>query len=46
MGGAEVRYLLDSSVWLMSALREQVLPADIREIIGDPDETLGLSIFS
>ena len=41
-----MRYLLDSSVWLMSALREQVLPADIQEIIGDADETLGLSIFS
>jgi PIN domain nuclease of toxin-antitoxin system len=46
MGGDEVRYLLDTSVWLMSALREQVLPADIQEIIGTPDETLGLSIFS
>ena len=46
MGGDEVRYLLDSSVWLMSALREQVLPDDIQEIIGDVDETLGLSIFS
>ncbi len=45
MGGNEVRYLLDTSVWLMSALREQVLPADIQEIIGAPDETLGLSIF-
>jgi PIN domain nuclease of toxin-antitoxin system len=46
MGGDEVRYLLDSSVWLMSALREQVLPDDIQEIIGDVDETLALSIFS
>ena len=41
-----MKYLVDTSVWLMSALREQVLPADIRKIIGDPDETLGLSIFS
>jgi PIN domain nuclease of toxin-antitoxin system len=41
-----VRYLLDSSVWLMSALREQVLPADIRKIVGNIDEKLGLSIFS
>src|SRR5205085_853710 len=46
MGGDEVRHLLDSSVWLMSALREQVLPADIQEIVGDADETVGLSIFS
>ena len=41
-----MKYLLDSSVWLMSALREHVLPEDIREIIGNADETLGLSIFS
>ncbi len=46
MGGDEVRYLLDTSVWLMSALREQVLPAGIRRIVGNADETLGLSIFS
>lgn len=46
MGGDEVRYLLDTGAWLMSALRPQVLPADIQEIIGAPDETLGLSIFS
>jgi PIN domain nuclease of toxin-antitoxin system len=46
MGGDEVRYLLDSSVWLMSALREQVLPDNIQKIVGDADETLGLSIFS
>jgi PIN domain nuclease of toxin-antitoxin system len=46
MGGDEVRYLLDSSVWLMGALREQVLPDNIRKILGDADETLGLSIFS
>jgi len=41
-----VRYLLDSSVWLMSALRDQVLPEDIREIVGDAGEPLGLSVFS
>ena len=41
-----MRYLLDSSVWLMSALREQVLPEDIQEIVSNADETLGLSIFS
>jgi PIN domain nuclease of toxin-antitoxin system len=46
MGGHEVRYLLDSSVWLMSALREQALPTDIQKIVGDADEVLGLSIFS
>src|SRR5438045_1062850 len=46
MGGHEVRYLLDSSVWMMGALRENVLPADIKKIVDNADETLGLSIFS
>jgi len=46
MGGVEVTYLLDSSVWLMSALRGDVLPDDIQEIVGNAGETLGLSIFS
>jgi PIN domain nuclease of toxin-antitoxin system len=46
MGGAEVRYLLDTSAWMMSALREQVLPEEIQRIVGDTNETLGLSIFS
>lgn len=46
MGGDEVTYLLDTSVWLMSALRPQVLPHEIEEIIADTGETLGLSIFS
>lgn len=41
-----MRYLLDSSVWLLSALREDALPADIQKIIGDADEMLGLSVFS
>ena len=41
-----MRYLLDSSVWMMSSLREQVLPPNIQKIVGDADETLGLSIFS
>lgn len=30
----------------MSALRDQVLPGDIRKIVGDANEVLGLSIFS
>ena len=46
MGGDEVKFLINTGVWLMSALRENVLPAPIRKIVGDPDETLGLSIFS
>lgn len=39
-------FLLDTSAWLMSALREAALPGEIRKIIGDPDEMLGLSVFS
>ncbi len=46
MGGDEVRYLLDSSVWMMSSLRQEVLPADIQKVLDDADEKLGLSIFS
>ncbi|MDQ6632727.1 MAG: type II toxin-antitoxin system VapC family toxin [Verrucomicrobiota bacterium] len=46
MGGDEVKYLLDSSVWIMSSLREQVLPSDIQKIVGDANEVLGLSVFS
>lgn len=41
-----MRYLLDTSVWLRSALREQVLPSHIRSIVGDVHEALALSIFS
>jgi PIN domain nuclease of toxin-antitoxin system len=41
-----VRYLLDSSVWMRSALNPDTLPADIRKIVGDAEEMLGLSIFS
>ncbi len=46
MGGGQVRYMLDSSVWLRSALTPHTLPTAIQKIVGDPDETLGLSIFS
>ena len=41
-----MKYLLDTSVWLMSALRGQVLPAAVQELVGDADESLGLSVFS
>ena len=46
MGGDEVRYLLDTSAWMRSALNPDTLPAAIRAFIADPDELLGLSIFS
>jgi PIN domain nuclease of toxin-antitoxin system len=44
--GDEMRYLLDSSVWMRSALQGHTLPAGIRKIVGNPEEILGLSIFS
>ena len=40
-----MRYLLGTGVWFMSALRGEVLPVDIREIIRDPGEGLGLSVL-
>lgn len=46
MGGNEVRYLLDSSVWLMGALRGKVLPVAIQKLLSDTNQPLGLSIFS
>ena len=41
-----MRYLLDSSVWIRSALQAQTLPTEIKRIVGNPEEILGLSIFS
>ena len=41
-----MRYLLDSSAWMRSALSPDTLPAAIRILLEDPDETLGLSVFS
>ena len=41
-----MKYLLDSGVWMMSALRGEALPARIQKIVGNAGETLGLSIFS
>jgi PIN domain nuclease of toxin-antitoxin system len=41
-----MRYLLDSSVWMRSALQGHTLPVGIRKIVGNPEEVLGLSIFS
>ncbi len=41
-----MRCLLDSSVWMRSALEGHTLPEEIRRIVGDSGESLGLSIFS
>jgi len=41
-----VKYLLDTSAWMRSALNPDTLPAAIRQLVKDPDEILGLSVFS
>jgi PIN domain nuclease of toxin-antitoxin system len=41
-----VTYLLDTSAWLRSALNPDTLPRFVRELTEDPDETLGISIFT
>lgn len=41
-----MNYLLDTSVWLRAALFNGTLPREIRQILGDDGETLGLSIYS
>ena len=41
-----MRYLLDTSAWIRAVLDQQTLPPQMRKIIGDPRENLGLCIFS
>lgn len=41
-----MKYLLDTSAWLRSALWPESLPAAISTLIDDPDEVFSLSIFS
>lgn len=41
-----MNYLLDTSVWIRSALNPETVPAPLARITGDPDEMLGLSIYS
>ena len=43
MGRAAMKYLLDTSAWIRSALQGRTLPPDIRKVVGDPKESLGLS---
>jgi PIN domain nuclease of toxin-antitoxin system len=38
--------LLDSSAWMRSALNPETLPAALRSLVEDPEEALGLSVFS
>lgn len=46
MGRLRVRYLLDSSAWIRSALQGRTLPDEVRKIVGNPNEYIGLSIIS
>jgi PIN domain nuclease of toxin-antitoxin system len=41
-----VNYLLDTSAWLRSALNPDTLPRFVKTLVGDPDEMLGVSIFT
>jgi PIN domain nuclease of toxin-antitoxin system len=41
-----MNYLLDTSAWLRSALNPETLPAFVKELVADPDETFGVCIFA
>lgn len=41
-----MKYLLDSSAWMRSALKPRTLPPAAQRIVGDADEVLGLSVIS
>lgn len=41
-----MEYLLDTNVWLRAALFAETLPSHLHRILGDPEITLGLSIYS
>ncbi len=41
-----MNYLLDTSAWLRSALNPETLPRFVKELVANPDETLGVSIFT
>ena len=40
-----MRYLLEVNLWLMAALREQVLPAGVQKIFSDAEKPLGLKLL-
>ncbi len=46
MGGDEVRYLLDTSVWLRGAAEPETVPEDVRQLLEDRDTPFGLSAIS
>src|SRR5256885_1478637 len=41
-----MRHLLDTNVWIRSSLNERSIPGDIKTILGNPKEALGLCILS
>jgi PIN domain nuclease of toxin-antitoxin system len=41
-----VRYLLDTSAWLRSALNPDTLPRFVTDLVADSDEIIGVSIFT
>ena len=41
-----MKYLLDTSAWLRSALNPDTLPRFVTELVANPDETIGVSIFT
>jgi PIN domain nuclease of toxin-antitoxin system len=46
VGGDEVRYLLDTGVWLRGVNQEQTIPPDTLKLLRVPDEIFGLSAIS
>lgn len=41
-----MNYLLDTSAWLRSALNPETLPVSVKNLVANPDETFGISIFT
>jgi PIN domain nuclease of toxin-antitoxin system len=46
MGGDEVRYLLDTGVWLRGVNEQETIPPDVLKLLRAPDEMFGLSAIS
>ncbi len=46
MGGDEVKYLLDTGVWLRAVNDQQTIPAGVLKLLRAPDEMFGLSAIS
>ena len=46
MGGCEVKYLLDTGVWLRAVNQSRSLPAPILRVLKTPREIFGLAVIS